>query len=78
MYPSPNIFGWSYQGVDGCSMWHMGEKRNAYRILVGKPEEKRQFARPRCRWKYNIKIGHEYILWEVVAWIHLVEDTQKW
>jgi hypothetical protein len=39
---------------------------------------KRQFARPWCRWKYNIKIGDEYILWEGVDWIHLAEDTQKW
>jgi hypothetical protein len=34
----------------------MGEKRNAYRILVGKPEEKRPLGRPRHRWVYNIKI----------------------
>jgi hypothetical protein len=34
----------------------MGEKRNAYRILVGKPEEKRPLGRPRRRWVNNIKI----------------------
>jgi hypothetical protein len=34
----------------------MGEERNAYRILVGKPEEKRPEGRPRCRWMDNIKI----------------------
>ena len=45
--------------------------------LVGKPEEKRQFATPRCRWWYNIKIGHEYILWEVVDWIHGAKNTEK-
>jgi hypothetical protein len=32
----------------------MGEKRNAYRILEGKPEGKRRLGRPRCRWKDNI------------------------
>ena len=34
MQPSPKTLGWSDQGQDGCSMWHMGEKRNAYRVLV--------------------------------------------
>jgi hypothetical protein len=34
----------------------MGEKRNAYRILVGKPEEKRPLGRPRRRWVDNIKM----------------------
>jgi hypothetical protein len=33
-----------------------GEKRNAYRILVGKPEGKRPLGRPRRRWEDNIKI----------------------
>jgi hypothetical protein len=34
----------------------MGEKRNAYRILVGKPEGRRPLGRPRCRWVDSIKI----------------------
>jgi hypothetical protein len=34
----------------------MGEKRNAYRILVGKPEGKRSLGRPRHRWDNNIKM----------------------
>jgi hypothetical protein len=34
----------------------MGEKRNAYRILVGKPEGKRALGRPRRRWVDNIKV----------------------
>jgi hypothetical protein len=34
----------------------MGKKRNAYMILVGKPEGKRPLGRPRCRWENNIKM----------------------
>jgi hypothetical protein len=34
----------------------MGEKRNAYKILVGKPEGKRLLGKPRRRWVNNIKI----------------------
>jgi hypothetical protein len=34
----------------------MGEKRNAYRLLVGKPEEKGPIGRPRCRWVDNIRM----------------------
>jgi hypothetical protein len=41
----------------------MGEKRNANMLLVGKPEEKRPFGRPRRRWVYNIKIDFEEGLW---------------
>jgi hypothetical protein len=35
----------------------MGEKRSAYRILVGKPEGKIPLGRPRSRWVNNIKMG---------------------
>jgi hypothetical protein len=34
----------------------IGEKRNAYRILVGKPEGKRSVGRPRRKWESNVKI----------------------
>jgi hypothetical protein len=39
----------------GQVVW-MGLKRNAYRILVGKPQRKRQIGRPRCRWVDNMKM----------------------
>jgi hypothetical protein len=42
----------------------MGETRNAYRILVGKPEGKRLLARPRRRWVDNIKINFRMIGWD--------------
>jgi hypothetical protein len=41
-----------------------GEKRNAYRILVGKPEGKRPLGRPRRRWVDSIKIDLREIGWD--------------
>ena len=37
---------------------HMGERRDVYMVLMGKPEGKRPLGRPRCRWEDNIKVGH--------------------
>jgi hypothetical protein len=42
----------------------MVEKRNAYRILVGKPEGKRPLGRPRRRWVDNIKTDLREIAWD--------------
>jgi hypothetical protein len=42
----------------------MGEERNAYRILVGKPEERRPLGRPRHRWVNSIKMDIREIEWE--------------
>jgi hypothetical protein len=56
----------------------MGEKRNAYRLLVGKPEGKRPLGRPRCRWVDNIRIDLLEIGWGGVDWIGLAQDRDKW
>jgi hypothetical protein len=50
----------------------LGEKRNAYRILVGKPERKRPLGRPRRRWVNNIKIDFREIGWDGMVWTGLI------
>jgi hypothetical protein len=56
----------------------MGEKRNAYRLLVGKPEGKRPLGRPRRRWVHNIKMDLLEIDWGGADWIGLGQDRNKW
>jgi hypothetical protein len=56
----------------------MGEKRNVYRLLVGKPEGKRTLGRPRCRWIDNIKIDLLEIGLNVVDCIGLAQDRYRW
>jgi hypothetical protein len=55
----------------------MGEKRNAYRLLVGKPEGKRPLGRPTCRCVDNIKMDLLEIGWDGVDWIGLAQDRDK-
>jgi hypothetical protein len=55
-----------------------GEKRNAYRILVGKPEGKRSLGRPRRRWVNNIKIDLRGIECDGTDWIDLARDRDQW
>jgi hypothetical protein len=56
----------------------IGEKGNAYRLLVGKPEGKRRLGRPRRRWVDNIRIDLGEVGWGDVDWIGLAQDRNRW
>jgi hypothetical protein len=56
----------------------MGKKRNAYRLLVGKPEGRRPLGKPRRMGVDNIKMDLLEIGWGGVGWIGLVQDRDKW
>jgi hypothetical protein len=56
----------------------MGKRRNAYRLLKGKPEGKRQLGRPRRRWVDSIKMDPLEIGRDGVNWIGLAQDRDKW
>jgi hypothetical protein len=63
--------------MDGaCSTY--GEKRGAYRILVGRPEGRRPLGRPRHRWEDNIKMDLQEAGWVGMNWIELAEDRDRW
>jgi hypothetical protein len=51
-----------------------GDKRNAYRILVGKPDGKRPLGRARCRWVDIIKMDLKEIGWDGVDWTDMVQE----
>jgi hypothetical protein len=55
----------------------MGEKRNVYRLLVGKPEGKRPLGRPRRMWIDNINMDLLEIGLSVVDWIGLAQDRYR-
>jgi hypothetical protein len=56
----------------------MGESRDLYRVLVGKPEGKRPLGKPRHRWEYNIKTDIREVGCGVMDWIELVQDRDRW
>jgi hypothetical protein len=80
LYSSPNII----RMIKSKRMrWvghvaRMRETRNAYRILVGKPEGTRPLTRPRHRWVDNIKIDLREIGWDGMDWIDLAQDRDQW
>jgi hypothetical protein len=80
LYSSPSIIGimkakrmrWAEHVAQ------IAEKRNAYRLLVGKPEGKRPLGRLRCRWVDNIGMDLGEVGWDDVDWIGLVQDRDRW
>jgi hypothetical protein len=56
----------------------MGEKRKAYRLLVGKPEGRRPLGRARCRWVDNIKMDLVEVGWGEVDWLGLAQVRGRW
>jgi hypothetical protein len=56
----------------------MGEKRNKYRLLLGKPEIKRPLRRPRRRWVDNIRMEFEEVGRVDVDWTGLAQDRNRW
>jgi hypothetical protein len=56
----------------------MGERRGAYRAMVGKPEGRRTLERPRRRWEDNIKMDLREVGWGGMDWINLAQDRDRW
>jgi len=56
----------------------IGEGRDVYRVLVGKPEGKRPLGRPRRRWEDNIKINLQEVECGGMDWIELAQDRDRW
>jgi hypothetical protein len=54
------------------------EKRNSYRLLVGKPEGRRPLGRPRRRSSDNIRMDLVEVGWGDVDWIGLAQDRDRW
>jgi hypothetical protein len=55
-----------------------GEERNAYRLLLGKSEERRPLARPRRRWLDNFRMDLLEVGWGDVDWIGLAQYRDRW
>ena len=59
-------------------MARMGEERGVHRVLVGKPEVKRPFGRPRRRWENNIKMDLQEVRGGCGDWMGLAQDRDRW
>jgi hypothetical protein len=75
LYSSPSIISMiKSRGMRWAGhVTRMGEERNPYRFLVGKPEGKRPLGRPRRRWEDNIRIDLKVIEWGGMDWIDMAQ-----
>jgi hypothetical protein len=55
-----------------------GERRGAYRILVGRPEGSKPLGRPRRRWENNVKMYLQDVGWGGMDWIELTQNRDRW
>jgi len=80
LYSSPNIFRLrKYRRMRWVGhLARMGERRCAYRVLVGKPEGKRPLGSPRGRWEDNIKVNFQEVGFRAVDWIDMAQDRDRW
>jgi len=63
--------------MDGtCSTY--GERIGVYRVLVGKPEERRPLGRPRHKWEDNIKMDLQKAGCGGMDWMELAQDRDRW
>ena len=56
----------------------MGDRRGVYRVLVGKPEEKRPLERPNRRWEDNITMDLQEVGGGCEDWMELAQDRDRW
>jgi hypothetical protein len=80
LYSSPSIIRMIQSKEDemGRPYSTYAPKKNAYRILVGKPEGNRPLGRPRRRWVDNIRMYLREREWDGIYWIDLAQDMDQW
>jgi hypothetical protein len=80
LYSSPSVIRIIKSSRMRCArhVARIGEKRNAYRLLVGKPEGKRPLGRPRPKWVDNMRMDLGEVGWGDVDWIVLAKDRNRW
>jgi hypothetical protein len=59
-------------------MWHAWERREKYKVLVGKPEGRRPLGRPKGRWEDGVRMDLREIGLRGVDWIRLAQDKDRW